>query len=123
MCTGGRIIHHLANNIGKKSTHIIFVGYQVKGTLGRAILEGIPTVNLKGRRINVYAQIHTLGGFSAHADMRDLNYWIRAFGHSPRQVFVIHGEETIADGFAQSLRNELHIDTYVPSHLEKVSLD
>ncbi len=123
MCTGGRIIHHLANNLSKKNTHLIFVGYQVKGTLGREILDGAPVVRLKGRNIDVYSQIHTLGGFSAHADVRDLKYWLRAFGHSPKQIFVVHGEESIAEGFAQSIREEQRIDTIVPSHLEKFVLD
>lgn len=123
MCMGGRVIHHLANNISKRNTHIVFVGYQVKGTLGRSILEGAPSVRLKGRVQDVKANIHTLGGFSAHADVRDLNYWIRAFGRSPRLVFVVHGEESIAEGFASSISADFRINTHVPSHLEKVQLD
>lgn len=123
MCNGGRIIHHLDNNLSKKNTHVIFVGYQVKGTLGRAILDGEPQVNLKGHKVDVYAKVHTLGGFSAHADMRDLMYWLRAFGHSPRQVFIVHGEETVAEGFAANVREELRLNAHVPIHEEVVELD
>ncbi len=123
MCNGGRILHHLENNLHKKNTHVIFVGYQVKGTLGREIVDGEPVVNIKGKNIDVYAKVHTLGGFSAHADMRDLNYWLRAFGHSPRGVFVVHGEESISEGFAASIREDLRITTHVPSHNEIYELD
>ncbi|MCB9790617.1 MBL fold metallo-hydrolase [Candidatus Nomurabacteria bacterium] len=123
MMTGGRITHHLANNIEKKTTHIIFVGYQVKGTLGRRIVDNEPEVRVKGRKMQVKAQVHTLGGFSAHADMRDLRYWLRGFGHSPRQVFIVHGEESISVGFAANVKQELSIDTVVPSLNEVFQLD
>lgn len=123
MMTGGRIVHHLANNIEKKNTHIIFVGYQVKGTLGRRIVDNEPEVVVKGRTMQLNAQVHTLGGFSAHADMRDLSYWLRGFGHTPKQVFVVHGEESIAVGFATNLKQELSIDTEVPTLNEVFELD
>lgn len=123
MCTGGRVVNHLINTLGKKNTHVIFVGYQVKGTLGRRLVDGEPTVRIRGRNYDVHAQIHTLGGFSAHADQRDLRFWLRGFGRSPRRIFVCHGEESVASSFANNLREELQVDTYVPSYAEKAELE
>lgn len=123
MCTGGRIVHHLENNIQHPKTHVIFVGYQVAGTLGRKLVDGEPEVNIKGKRVDVRAQIHTLGGFSAHADQHDLIYWMRAFGHSPRKVFVIHGESEVVLDFAQRLKQELNLEAHAPTLYEEVFLD
>lgn len=123
MCTGGRIVHHLANNIEKKNTHIVFVGYQVTGTLGRRIVDGEPIVRIKGKEMEVKAKVHTLGGFSAHADSRDLRYWLRGLGHTPKTVFIVHGEESISMAFAANVREELELNAYVPFLNEIVELD
>ncbi len=123
MCTGGRILHHLENNIGSSRTSIVFVGYQVEGTLGRKIVDGEPEVYIKGKRMEVRAQVHTLGGFSAHADQNDLRYWLRGFGHTPRRVFMVHGEADVAQEFADTMKEELSVDTHVPSLNEVVTLE
>jgi metallo-beta-lactamase family protein len=115
MCTGGRILHHIKNNIASPKTHMIFVGYQVEGTLGRQIVDGATTIKVFGEEMEVNAKIDTLGGFSAHGDQRDLRYWLRSFGHSPRTIFVTHGEEEVAYEFAGNIQQELKIDTTVPS--------
>jgi metallo-beta-lactamase family protein len=122
MCTGGRIIHHLKNNIENRKTHIIFVGYQVEGTLGRAILEGEPTVKIFGKELENKAQSHTLGGFSAHGDKEDLKYWLRSFGHTPKNIFITHGDKEIAEAFAEEAANELGIDVSVPALNDEVNL-
>src|SRR5690606_3604563 len=101
----------------------VFVGFQVKGTLGRRLVDGEPEVYIKGRKQEVFAQVHTLGGFSAHADQRDLRYWLRAFGHTPRRVFMVHGEEEVSLEFAKNINEELKVDTYVPQLNEVVELE
>jgi metallo-beta-lactamase family protein len=123
MCNGGRILHHLFNNIESSKTQLIFVGYQVEGTLGRKIVDGEPAVYIKGKELEVRAKVHTLGGFSAHADMDDLRYWLRGFGRSPRRVFMVHGEEDVAQEFATNMKEDLLVETYVPSMLETVTLE
>jgi metallo-beta-lactamase family protein len=123
MCTGGRVVNHLMNNLNKRNAHVVFVGYQVKGTLGRRLVDGEPTVRIRGKTYEVQAQIHTLGGFSAHADERDLRFWMRGFGRSPRRIFVCHGEESVAIGFASNLAEELRVDTHVPNMFETVELE
>lgn len=114
MCTGGRIVHHIKNHISKPTTHMIFVGYQVEGTLGRRLVNGDREIVVMGQNIEVNAKIHTLGGFSAHGDQRDIRYWLRSFGHTPKKIFITHGDEEIAIGFASNIKAELNIDTDVP---------
>lgn len=122
MCTGGRIVHHLKNNIENSKTHVVFVGYQVKGTLGRRIVDGEKTIRIFGKEYQNNAHVHTLGGFSAHADQRDLLYWLGGFGHTPKQVFLVHGEPTIAETFAGKIDSELQLNTYIPNLNEIIEL-
>jgi len=123
MCTGGRVVHHLANNIEDSNNHIIFVGYQVRGTLGRRIVDKEPIVRIKGKEYESKAKIHTLGGFSAHGDERDLRYWLRNFGKTPRKVFICHADEDVALSFSEKIQVELGLETKVPNYEELVELD
>ncbi|MGI5310629.1 MBL fold metallo-hydrolase RNA specificity domain-containing protein [Rheinheimera sp. WS51] len=91
MCNGGRIVHHLKHNLWKNANHLIFVGFQVKGTLGRRLIDGEKHIKLFGQDIVVKAQINTLGGFSAHAGQKELLEWAKAIGGQP-QFYLVHGE-------------------------------
>ena len=104
MCNGGRIVHHLKNGIWNPDNHIIFVGYQAHGTLGRAIVDGAKTIRIAGESINVKAKIHTIGGFSAHADRTDLLSWADRFRPTMPHFLVVHGESEAADSLASALR-------------------
>ena len=123
MCTGGRILHHLKNNIENPSTHIVIVGYQVEGTLGRDLVNREKVVKIMGQDYQNNAKIFTLNGFSGHGDERDLRYWLRSFGHTPRQIFLVHGDAEIIDDFAKDLKQEINNDIYIPEHMEEVKLD
>lgn len=96
MCTGGRIRHHLKYNLWRREAHIVFVGYQAEGTLGRAIVNGRKNLKLLGSKIFVQASIHTLGGLSAHADQSQLLNWANAFKDPKPRLFLIHGEPSAA---------------------------
>lgn len=122
MCTGGRILHHLINNLEDKNSHVIFVGYQVKGTLGRALVDGIKRVRIFGKEIMVNANIHTVGGLSAHADQRDLRYWLRGFGTGVKKIFLVHGDEQVMEDFAVNLNEELGLEAHIPEVGETVKL-
>ena len=122
MSTGGRIVHHLRNNLENPKTHVVIVGYQVEGTLGRKLVEGDPVVEIFGDKFDVNAQVHTLGAFSAHADQRDLRYWLRGFGRSPKMVFITHGDKEIAIGFASNIKSELDLNVQVPEMNEEFEL-
>ncbi len=123
MCTGGRVLHHLVNNVEDSNNHVVFVGYQVRGTLGRQLVDKEPIVKIMGEEYEPKAKIHTLGGFSAHGDERDLRYWLRNFGKSVRKVFVCHGDEDIAEAFAENMHVELGLNTIVPHHREVYTLE
>lgn len=120
MCTGGRILHHLKHNIWKNSTHIVFVGYQGRRTLGRTIIEGAKSVHIFGESINVNAKVHTINGFSSHADYKDLTQWIADFRTNPF-VFVTHGEEQSALNLSKRLES-IGRETYVPQLGESIDL-
>jgi metallo-beta-lactamase family protein len=104
MCTGGRIRHHLKHNIWRKQNSIVFVGYAAQGTLARGIIDGAKRVRIYGEDISVRASVHTIGGFSAHADQRELLSWHEHTGN-PKTTFLVHGEEESMQAFAKKLKN------------------
>ncbi|MES9962785.1 MAG: MBL fold metallo-hydrolase [Candidatus Sedimenticola sp. 20ELBAFRAG] len=113
MLTGGRIIHHLKHNISHKGSHILIVGYQANGTLGRRLVDGHETVRIHGEEFRVRASIHTVGGLSAHGDVDDLLRWCGSFKSGP-EVHVVHGEDESKQAFSETLKSELNLDASVP---------
>lgn len=111
MCEAGRIKHHLKYNLWRKDSSIVFVGYQVVGTLGRTIVDGAKTVNLLGETICISANIRTLNSTSSHADMNGLLDWIASYKDKPKHVFVTHGDETASVSFANLLSQKGYIST------------
>lgn len=103
MCTAGRILHHLRHNLWNPQTHVIIVGYQGRGTLGRQLVEGATKVTIFGEPITVRARIHTLGGFSAHAGQSDLLAWFAALAPSRPRVVLTHGEDTPRSTLAERI--------------------
>jgi metallo-beta-lactamase family protein len=99
MANGGRILHHFMQNIGRRESHIVFVGYQAEGTLGRRLVDRAPWVRIHGRDFRVNAKVHTVGGLSAHADQRGLMEWYGHFdGHPP--LVLVHGEDKAREALA-----------------------
>ena len=93
MCNGGRIRHHLKHNLWRKQSHVVFVGFQAIGTPGRALVDGATTFKTGGEEIIVRAQIHTMGGFSAHASQSQLIQWLDSFKGTKPKLYLVHGEE------------------------------
>jgi metallo-beta-lactamase family protein len=114
MCEAGRIRHHLKHNLWRKDSTILFVGYQVPGTLGSSLLGGAKTVRLFGEEIEVRAKIVQLPGMSGHADRDGLTRWISSFKKAPERVFIVHGEENTAVGFADHVTNEVGYEAVAP---------
>lgn len=102
MCTGGRVRHHLKNNLWRPESSIVFVGFAAKGTLARQIVDGAKVVRIFGDEISVKAVVHTINGFSAHADQRELLDWHKRTGH-PKHTFLVHGEKETMSRFASLL--------------------
>jgi metallo-beta-lactamase family protein len=122
MCNAGRIVHHLKHHLWKKETHVLFVGYQGQNSLGRRIMERQPFVNIHGERIPVRAQLHTLGGFSAHAGQKDLLEWMSAIAPSKPQVVVTHGEDDSRNILAEQVRKRFGLKTLLPQMGDVVEL-
>lgn len=114
MCEAGRIRHHLKHNLWRPECTILFVGYQAVGTLGRSLVEGADEVRLFGEPIQVRAQIKQLVGLSGHADKNGLIEWISGFEEKPKKVFIVHGEDSVCTGFAETLKIEYGQRAYAP---------
>jgi metallo-beta-lactamase family protein len=123
MCTAGRIKHHLANQIARPESTIMFVGYQAVGTLGRRILDGDPEVRILGTNYPVKARVVQIPGFSAHADREELLRWLSSLPKPPRKLFVVHGEAESAQRFAEYVRAQTGWDVIVPEFREEVVLN
>ena len=123
MCTGGRIKHHLANNISRPECTGLFVGYQAIGTLGRYILEGAKTVRIHGQQYPVRARIEHIHGFSAHADRDDLLKWLSKLEVHPKRIFITHGETDSAEQFGKLLHESTGYETMVPDYGNTVRLE
>jgi metallo-beta-lactamase family protein len=101
MATGGRVQHHLKHNISRQECGVIFVGFAAKGTLARQIIDGENPVQILGDDIPVRASIHTINGFSAHADQAELLKWHEHTGAA--HAFLTHGEADAMRAFASQL--------------------
>lgn len=121
MCEAGRIRHHLKHNLWRKECTILFVGYQAAGTLGRRLIDGVPSVKLFGEEIVVMARICNFRALSAHADRTGLLRWITSFSPKPRRVFVVHGEAEAASSFAAALQ-AMGYQPMVPNYLAAYDL-
>ena len=113
MCEAGRIRHHLKHNLWRKESTILFVGFQVPGTLGNMLLGGTKEVKLFGEMIHVQAEILNLPGISGHADKDHLTEWASKVKH-PKKIFVVHGEDQVCDSFAAHLEKELSVSAAAP---------
>jgi len=103
MANGGRIVHHLKHNLGRRNAHVVFVGYQAQGTLGRKLVDGAQWVRIHGQDYRVNAQRHTIGGLSAHADQGGLLAWYGAFENAP-PLALVHGEDKARETLAGEIR-------------------
>ncbi len=122
MCTGGRILHHFKENLWKPETHVVIVGYQGRGSLGRRLIDGAPRVNIFGEKIAVRAQVHTLGGFSAHAGQTDLMKWFEVVAPSRPQVVLIHGEDGPRQALAKLIQQRHGLTPSLPKQGDVIEL-
>lgn len=123
MCTGGRVKHHLVNNISRPECTIMFVGYQAVGTLGRRIVDGEKQVRILGQEYPVKARVVQINGFSAHADRDELLSWLAELKKPPERVFIVHGEPESAQHFADYIRQKTAWAVTVPAYQDEFVLD
>ncbi|MGD9341979.1 MAG: MBL fold metallo-hydrolase [Chromatiales bacterium] len=121
MCTGGRIKHHLKNNVWRKECHIVVTGFMAAGTPGRALVDGARSIRLWGETIRVGATVHTIGGLSAHADQAGLCKWYEGFDGRPR-LLLVHGESRAAAALQELLANRNDADVSVAEPHQVIDL-
>ncbi len=114
MCEAGRILHHLANNIGDPRNIVLIVGYQAEHTLGRRLVEHVTPIKIFGEKYDVRARVHTINALSAHADRNEMIDYFKRMGPSAEKTFVVHGEEEQTKSFAEALRGIGLADVIVP---------
>ncbi len=122
MCTGGRILHHLYNNLSNPNTHVVIAGYQGQGTLGRKLVDKAERVRIFREDVIVKAKIHTLGGFSAHAGQSGLVAWAAPYKESKPRMFLTHGEDGPRRALQTQLQQRLGLASSMPTYGQIVDL-
>ena len=121
MCTGGRIRQHLKTNISRPETHLVIIGFQAYGTLGRRLVDGAQTINLWGDEYPVRASIHTVGGLSAHGDQADLLKWYGHFEGTP-PIVLVHGEQSAQQVLAQELHKQYGVTAQIGKYAQSITV-
>ncbi len=113
MCTGGRVIDHLFSGLDEPANDIFFVGYQARGTPGRDIMKYSSRqdgyVQLNGHKVPIKAKVHTLSGYSAHADQKGLVDWVDSMPEKPGKIKLVHGDHEARHKLAAVLENKGHM--------------
>jgi metallo-beta-lactamase family protein len=120
MATGGRVLHHLVDQLPDQRNTVLLVGFQAAGTRGRALAEGARSVKIHGRYVPVRAEIATLEGFSVHADADEILGWLGKMPEAPSSCYVVHGEQDSSEALAGRIADELGWVTAVPHPGERV---
>jgi metallo-beta-lactamase family protein len=105
MCTGGRILHHLAWGLPREETRVLITGFQSQGSLGRALVDGKKIVTIRGDKVPVRASIHTMGGLSGHAGQGDLLRWFDSLAAAKPKLVLTHGEDRARTAIGTSSRS------------------
>lgn len=115
MCSGGRILHHLQQNLPIPETAVLMVGFQSHGTMGRKLVDGAKSVMMFGEEVPVRASIHTMGGFSAHADQNGLLDWYSVMAPSRPRTIITHGEDRARTAFSGLLEQRFGVKSECPA--------
>lgn len=119
MATGGRVVHHLENMLPNPNNSVLLVGYQAAGTRGQYLLQGVKSIKMYGKFVDVNAEIIQIEEFSVHADSEELLTWFKSANSVPDCVYTVHGETDSAQTFANLIQNKLHWKVQVPK-LEQI---
>src|SRR5262245_36741468 len=122
MCTGGRILHHLQNHLPDPSTLLLMVGYQSRGSVGRALADGAREVRVAGQRVSVRAKTHVLGGLSGHAGQKDLLNWLGSIAPSKPRVILTHGEDGPRNALGRLIRERFGLAVEAPAYRATINL-
>jgi len=121
MCNGGRILQHFKHRLWNERNAVVFVGYQVQGTLGRKLVDGAKKIHIYGEDVIVKANVHTINGFSAHADQNGLIEWMGKF-NKLENIFLIHGERDKQEIFQKEIEKRLGKKSHIVKYGEKIGI-
>ncbi len=122
MSNGGRIVHHEKRFLPDPNSTLLIIGFQVKGSLGRKLVDGEKNVHIFGQPVSVRAKIENIRGYSAHADQKQLLDWISNMRHTVKKVFVVQGDEEASEALVKLARDQLAVDAKTPKTGEEVKL-
>ena len=114
MSNGGRILHHEVRYLPDPKSTLLIVGYQAKGSLGRALQDGAKSVVIEQKTVQVRCHVKTISGYSAHADQPQLMKWAEAMRPHVKKIFVVQGDKEESEVLAQKIKDELAIASEVP---------
>jgi metallo-beta-lactamase family protein len=123
MSNGGRIVFHERKFLPDPNNTLLIIGFQVKGSLGRRLLEGEKSVRILGSEVSVRARIENIRGYSAHADQKQLIDWLANMRHTVKKLFVVQGDQEASDALAQKARDDLALDASAPELGDEVVLE
>ncbi len=122
MMTGGRVLHHAVRLVPDPDATVVFVGYQAAGTTGRRILDGEGDVKILGQWVPVRCRLARIGGFSAHADWKEILHWLEGMPTAPRRTFLTHGEPAAANAMADHIKERFGWTVEVPAYGQRFEL-
>lgn len=122
MCTGGRILHHMLNHLSDPTTLLMMVGYQSRGSIGRAIVDGAKSVRIMGRSVVVRAHTHTFSGLSGHAGQSDLLQWLGSLATARPRVILTHGEDLQRGTLRGLIQKRYGLDAEMPQYPETIEI-
>jgi metallo-beta-lactamase family protein len=122
MCEGGRVLHHLKNNIGDPRNTVLLAGYQAENTLGRKIEEQWKEVPIFGELMPLRAEVEKLDALSGHADREELLAWMKPLASGLKKVFLVHGEPEQQAAFMTAIRERYHLDVVAPGRGQSFDL-
>jgi metallo-beta-lactamase family protein len=122
MCNAGRILHHLRFNLPNPRTHVVIVGFQGDGSLGRKLVEQQKMVFIAGDRVPVKAKIHTLNGFSGHAGQSELLKWFATLAPSKPRIFLTHGEDRARLALSNQIKKRFKLAAHLPQLGEVIEI-
>lgn len=123
MCEAGRILHHLKNNVHNPANTVLIVGYQAEGTLGRRIVDGAKEIKIFGELYPLNAEVAQLDTFSAHADENDVIEYVANLDPKPKQIFLVHGEQTAREKMAEAFKEKLDLAPELPRYGQAYELN
>ncbi len=122
MMNGGRILHHAIRYLPDPRSTLIIVGYQASGTLGRRLYEGAEKVEIFGETVEVNCTVRAIGALSAHGDQMKMLDWIASGPGLPQKVYCVHGEPNAVTELAHKIKQDTHIQAFVPEYGETVEI-